>query len=86
MNEELGALESEMEVLHSVYTFESKSCLKKLRKLEEAVYAPVEESESFGQAALDRSFSRSVFKILYEDKKGMFQLVSAKLEDEKKSG
>ena len=86
MNEELGKLESEMEILQSVYTYESKSYLKKLRQLEKAVYTPAEESaDSFGQAALDRSFSRSVFKILYDDKKGQFQLVSAKLEDNKAS-
>jgi hypothetical protein len=82
MNEELGKLESEMEILQSVYTYESRSYLKKLRQLEKTVYAPAEESkDSFGQAALDRSFSRSVFKILYDDRKGQFQLVSAKLED-----
>mmetsp|Transcript_8855 Transcript_8855/g.22679 ORF Transcript_8855/g.22679 Transcript_8855/m.22679 type:complete len:177 (-) Transcript_8855:251-781(-) len=107
MNDQLGTLESEMEALHSVYTFESKSYLKKLRQVEREVYSRPKESRrasgkegadagvgggddddagsesSFGQAALDRSFARSVFKILYDDKKGLFQLVSAKLEGDK---
>ncbi len=104
MNDQLGSLESEMEALHSVYTFESKSYLKKLRHVEREVYSQPkdkrgrsrdeggpgdgddddgESESSFGQAALDRSFARSVFKILYDDKKGLFQLVSARLEGEK---
>ncbi|UPQ96808.1 hypothetical protein HOP50_01g00990 [Chloropicon primus] len=89
MNEELGALEAQMEALQSIYTFESKAYLKKLRRLEsEVVLHPAsnpESDSSLGQTAIDRSFSRSVCKILYDDKKGkgMFQLVSAKLEGEK---
>ena len=90
MNEELGELESEMEALHSIYAFESKSYLSKLRRLEQIVTAATagggepqgeEEGKDFAQAAIDSSFCRSVCKILYDDKKakGRFQLVSARL-------
>ena len=85
MNDELGALETKMENLQTVYAYESKYYLKMLRRLEKVVTVPVEESESVGHTAIDRSFSRSVCKILYDDKKakGTFQLVSARLGEDK---
>ena len=90
MSEELGTLEIDLEALHKVYTYESKAYLSKLRRLEEEVTSgsgsgEVEEegAPSYGQNAIDGSFSRSVCKILYDDKRenGVFQLVSAKIVD-----
>ena len=44
MNDELGALETKMENLQTVYAYESKYYLKMLRRLEKVVTVPVEES------------------------------------------
>jgi len=80
MDQEISKHEKELDALKSILIYESKYYLEKLRVIEDIVSAPVDDLRaSQGQVALETSFSKNACKILYNDNKGEFQLVSAKL-------
>ncbi len=89
MDVEIDRVESELASLHTLYHYESKAYLGKLRAVEDATTsaspAGQDPSDSFGQAALERSFAKRASAILYDDGDGTFQLVAAKVAETKAS-